>query len=202
MNSKNIQIWHSKGNDDVSLPVGFSEKKRITVVCAIGANGVEYSIQFIANGKTEQVIDTQLGDIYPHLATYSEKCWTNDETFYSDLNYIKSQFNENAEIHIILDIFSAHRSENTKKIAEEIWRTLHYMPAGFMDLYQPLDTTIFAIIKGFISHKLRSYLKDRKDLTTIDGCGLMIRAWEQLKTDIVQESFDRLHLEEIWELVS
>ena len=199
LNSKNIKIWHSKGNDDVSLPVGFSEKKRITAVCAIGADGAKFPMQFIAKGETDAVINTQLGDVHPHLASYSTKGWTNDETFYSYLNFIKSQFNQDQEIHIILDIFSAHRSENTKKIAEELGITLHYIPAGFTDLYQPLDTTIFAIIKAFISHMLRSSLKEGKNLTTIDACRFMIAAWEKLKPDIIQESFDRLHLEEVWE---
>lgn len=45
----------------------------------------------------------------------------------------------------------------------------------------------------------RSYLKEGKDLTTIDACAFMILASEQLTPDIIQESFDRLDLEEIWE---
>ena len=46
---------------------------------------------------------------------------------------------------------------------------------------------------------LRSSLKEGKNLTTIDACRFMIAAWEKLKPDIIQESFDRLHLEEVWE---
>lgn len=124
--------------------------------------------------------------MHPHLAAFSEKEWTNDQAFYSYLNFIKSLFNENEEIHIILDIFSAHRSENTKKIAGQLGITLHYIPAGFTDLYQPLDTTIFAIVKGYIGYIFCSYLKDGKVLTTTDACAFMILEWEQLTPDIIQ----------------
>ena len=84
------------------------------------------------------------------MKTYLEKGWTNDDTFYQYLNYLRSYFNDNNEIHVILDIFSAHRSETTKKLAKDLNIILHYIPAGFTDMYQPLDTTIFAVLKAYI----------------------------------------------------
>ena len=39
---KQLKIWHSKGVDDVSLPVKFNDKQRITVVCAIAADGFKF----------------------------------------------------------------------------------------------------------------------------------------------------------------
>lgn len=50
---KNLKIWHSKGKDDVIVPVKFNDKERITAVCAVGANGRKFDIQFIAKGITD-----------------------------------------------------------------------------------------------------------------------------------------------------
>ena len=195
LNAKNMKIWHSKGQDDVSVPVGFSEKKRIT----IGANGVKYNIQFIAKGKTELVTSTQIGDVYPHMKTYSEKGWTNDDTFYQYLNYLRSYFNDNNEIHVILDIFSAHRSETTKKLAKDLNIILHYIPAGFTDMYQPLDTTIFAVLKAYIKHMMRRSITNEDELSTKSVCQFLIKAWEKLDSNLIQESFVRLYSEEMWQ---
>ena len=76
------------------------------------------------------------------MATFSEK-WSTNETIYEYLKYIKSLFNDNEEIHVILDIYSEHRSEETKEAAKELGITLHYIPAGYTDMYQPLDAKIF-----------------------------------------------------------
>lgn len=68
---KNIKIWHSKGQDDVSVPVGFNAKERVTALCAISADWTRHKIQFIAKGVTPEVIETQLVDVFPHMATFS-----------------------------------------------------------------------------------------------------------------------------------
>ena len=39
------------------------------------------------------------------------------------------------KIHIILDVFSAHRSEETKKVAEELGIRLHFIPTGYTDVF-------------------------------------------------------------------
>lgn len=198
---KNLKIWHSRGFDDVTIPVKFNEKQRVTAVCAISADGQKHNIQFIAKGQTEVVMDTQLGDCHPHLRTFSEKGWTDNTTFYGYLNYIRSLFDE-GEIHIILDVFSAHRSDEIKEAAKELGIILHFIPPGFTDLFQPLDAKIFAIIKGYIRHMIRQFLKDEKVMTKRDACKFLIAAWEKLDPEEIRDSFNYLTLEERWETVS
>ena len=57
---KNLKIWHSISQDDVTIPVKLGEKQRITAVCAIAADGTRHKIQFIAIGTTPVVLDSQL----------------------------------------------------------------------------------------------------------------------------------------------
>lgn len=197
---KNIKIWHSKGQDDVSVPVGFNVKERVTALCAISADGAKHKIQFVAKGVTPEVIETQLVDVYPHMATFSEKGWSTNHTIYEYLNYIKSLFNDNEEIHVILDIYSAHRSEETKEAAKELGITLHYIPAGYTDMYQPLDVKIFAIIKAYIKHMLRMFLREGKQMTKADACRNMIRAWEKLEPARIQEAFEEIVSKEKWKV--
>lgn len=175
LSPKNMKIQHCKGQDEVSIPVGFNEKSRVTALCAIAANGAKHYIQFIEKGRAPNVIESQLGDVNPHLATFSEKEWSTNETIYEYLNYIKSLFTDDDEIHIILDIYSAHRSDETKEAAKELGITLHCIPACYTDLYQLLDTKIFAIIKAYIRHMLRIFLRDGKLLSKVDACQMMIR---------------------------
>lgn len=196
---KQLKVWHSKGVDDVSLPVSFNEKQRITAVCAIAADGFKFPIQFIAKGKTEQVLNTQIGDVSPNIRSFSENGWTNTQTFYQFLSHIKSHYEDNKEIHVILDLYKAHNNDEIKEAAASLEITLHFIPAGFTEKFQPLDAMIFAIIKAYIRHMVRQSLKEGKDLNKIDACNWMIRAWEKLEPSVVQEAFDYLVYGEKWE---
>lgn len=196
---KQLRIWHSKGVDDVSIPVQFNEKQRITAVCAIAADGFKFPIQFIAKGQTEQVLETQIGDVGHHLRAYSENGWTNTNTFYQFLNHIRSHFEGEGEIHVILDLYKAHNNEEIKEAAEQLGIKLHFIPAGFTDKFQPLDAKIFAIIKAYIRHFVRQCLREGKVLSKLDAVNWMVRSWEKLETSVVQESFDYLILGEKWD---
>ncbi|KAK8860295.1 hypothetical protein M9Y10_011959 [Tritrichomonas musculus] len=132
--------------DYVSIPVKFQEKQRITALCAISAEGISHKIQFIAKGQTSIILDVQLGDCFPHIRAFSEKGWTDNSTFYEYLNHLRSRFND-GEIHIVLDVFSAHRSIETKKVAQELDISLHFIPTGFTDLFQPLDEKFWQSLK-------------------------------------------------------
>lgn len=94
--------------------------------------------------------------MYPHLSAFSEKGWSND-TIYQYLNCIKSLFNDNGEIHVILGIYSSHRSVETKEATRNLGIILHYIPAGYTDLYQPQYMKIFTIIRAYLKRMIRIY---------------------------------------------
>lgn len=172
---KDLKIWHSRGMDDVTIPVRFNDKERITAVCAIGADGFKYPIQFIAKGKTSEVLNTQIGDVAPNVKAFSENGWTTQDTFYEYLSFIRSNFDDDKEIHIILDVYSAHRTDKIKESAKALGIVLHFIPAGFTDIYKPLDVKIFAMIKAYLKHMIRLYLRDDEVMNKQMACKLMIR---------------------------
>lgn len=81
LSPKDLKIWYSCGMDDVTIPIRFNDKERITAVCAIGADGFKCLIQFIAKGKTSEVLKTQIYDVAPNVKVFSENsasfhfCW-------------------------------------------------------------------------------------------------------------------------------
>ena len=174
---KNLKIWHSKGKDDVIIPVKYNDKERITCVCAVRADGTKLKIQFIAKGETDQVLNTQIGDVEPHLKAVSEKGWTNTSTFYDYLSHIRSQYEGNEEIHVILDRFSAHKCDETLDAAKQLGIVLHFIPSGLTDIYQPLDVKLLAFLKAYIKHMLRQFLREEKTMNKKLDCQCMVKAW-------------------------
>lgn len=111
-------------------------------------------MQFIAKGEANNVLNAQIGDFHPHLRTFSKKGWTDSDTFYEYLNHIKSQFNDDEDIHIILDQLFAHKCEEILEAARDLGIILHFIPSGLTDLYQPLDVKLFVIIKAYLKHMM------------------------------------------------
>ena len=108
----------------------------MNAICAFADDGFKFPIQFIAKGKAEEVLATQIGDVHPHLRAFFEKEWTDINTFYQYLNHIRSHFEDNDEIHLILDLYKAHNNDKIKE-PEELGIILHFIPAGFTDKFQP-----------------------------------------------------------------
>lgn len=197
---KNLKIWHSKGKDDVIIPVKFNEKDRITAVCGVDANGPKLNIQFIPKGETDIVLGSQIGDVSPHMRAYSKKGWTTIETFYDYLNYIKSLFPGDDEIHVILNVFSAHKSEEIQEYVKDLSIVLHFIPSGLTDLYQHLDVKLFAIVKAYLKHIVRQFLREDRIITRKLASQFIVRAWEKLSIYfiLIQESFEFLTIEDRW----
>lgn len=78
---KIFKSWHVKGQDHVLRYVQANTKERVTVMAGIRSDGVKLPLQFIASGKTDKVLDSQIGDVNYHYRTHSENGWCTKETF-------------------------------------------------------------------------------------------------------------------------
>ena len=178
----NIKVWHLVGQDHVVRYVNGNEKDKITVVAAIAADGSKLPLQFIAKGETKAVIETQIGDVAYHMRTYSSSGWTTSETFKKYLIGIRNFYSWDDEntIHLLLDVFKAHLTDDVLKLAKELNIKLHLIPAGMTDELQPLDKKIFGPMKTFARKLFRLRYKDdnEKRRTKRDACEDMVRSWE------------------------
>lgn len=194
---KILKSWHVKGEDHVLRYVNSNCKENITVVAGVRADGLRLPLQFIATGKTEKVLETQIGDVGDHMKTFSENGWTTKETFKLYLLGIRNFYNFTSEtIHIILDGYKVHISEEIIEFAESNNFKLYFIPHGYTDQLQPLDVKLFGILKSyarrlFIERYRYDPYKIRKK---IDACQDLVCAWEKLDIDTIKESFQQLKI--------
>ena len=198
----NIKVWHLTGKDHVVRYVNANEKEKVTVVAGIAADGSKLPLQFIAKGETEAVLETQIGDVGYHLRAFSSNGWTTSETFIQYLTGIRNHygFEDSHTIHIILDLFKAHITDAVSDAAKELNIKLYLIPAGMTDELQPLDKKIFGPMKTFSRKLFRMRYNDNPTIrrSKLDACQDMVRSWEKLTPEAIEESFQHFHELETW----
>lgn len=206
----NISVWHMVGADHVVRYINANEKEKITVVAAIAADGTKLPLQFIAKGTTPAVLESQIGDVNYHFRSYSENGWTTEFTFIEYITGLRNHigFDDKHTIHILLDVFRAHITDNVKKACSDLNIKLHLIPAGMTDEIQPLDRRIFGPMKSYARYLFRNRLKDldldksKIKRSKIDACQDMVRAWERLSSDTIQGAFTHFTDASFWNIES
>ena len=202
----NIRVWHMVGADHVVRYVNSNDKEKVTVVAAIAADGTKLPLQFIAKGTTPAVLESQIGDVNYHFRAYSENGWTTESTFIEYLTGLRNYigFEDKHTMHILLDVFRAHITDNVKKACSDLNIKLHLIPAGMTDEIQPLDRKIFGPMKSYARYLFRNRLQgidlNKSDYkrTKLDACQDMVRAWERLSSDTIQDAFSHFNESTFW----
>jgi hypothetical protein len=73
---------------------------------------------------------------------------------------LREYFNDGQLFWLILDCYSVHRSEDIKKSVEKIGIKVLFIPAGMADAYQPLDLSVFGVMKASGRRMYRQFLSD------------------------------------------
>ena len=188
---RGLLTWANKGSSNVSISIEGSEKDNITVLCAITASGTKLPMMLIAAGKTTLVEDSQLGDVHPHWKCHSETGWTTEGTFIQYLEHLAEHF-DYKEIHLILDVYAAHKTEAVKEAANALNIKLHFIPPGCTDLLQPLDVKVFGALKSTARRLFRERYSGVKapKVTSKDAVQNLIKAWEGLSMHIGEAAWD------------
>ena len=188
---KGLLTWAIVGEDNVRTLINGSEKENITVIASITADGEKLPLMFIAKGKTERVEESQIGDISSHWKTHSETGWMTNETFQEYLKKLREHFGDNKPIHLVLDCYKTHKSEVTKNLAKNLNMSLHFIPPGMTDAFQPLDRKIFGIVKAFAKRLYRQRIKNSNGIIKkADACQDMISAWNQIQDCSILDAWD------------
>lgn len=188
---KSIKTWAEKGAQNIQFHINGDEKESITVLATITSIGTKCPLFVIAKGKTKQCEESQLGDTAYHYKTHSENGWSTNETFQEYLHFISNYFNHEP-LHLLLDLHTSHRGPSIYKLAAELNITLHYIPAGQTDRYQPLDRKIFGPLKSSAARLVRQKLSELDDIkiSKKDAVLNLIKCWEHLSPDTVSDSWD------------
>jgi hypothetical protein len=75
--------------------------------------------------------------------------WSTGLTMLHDLDWLRSYDGHiDVPIELVLDISKADTCDLVKERARELNISMHLIPAGGTDLYQPLDLVVFGALKA------------------------------------------------------
>ena len=200
---KGILTWGETGVDNISKQALINDKTQITVLATISAANTKLPLLFIAQGKTQLVENTQLGDVAHHWKFHTESGWMTDEAFQFYLHRLREYFEDDEPIHLIIDLYPAHMTDQIYKDAQDLNIHLHVIPAGMTDLYQPLDRKVFGSLKSKARHlfKQRHELGKPINVTKRDACQDVIRAWEGISYHNLEAAWE-IYTEDSFDLPS
>jgi hypothetical protein len=128
-----LLTWAPVGADGVSVELNANEKEIITVLASITAARTALPLQFVAKGRTTRAERSQCGDLEYHEVTHSDSGWTTTTTFVEYLKWLRRIYGPGPDLHLILDLYSVHRSQKVKEEAAALGIHLYFIPAGFTD---------------------------------------------------------------------
>jgi hypothetical protein len=120
----NFLTWAYKGAESVRIvPEGRGKQEEGVIVHAsIKADGKKAALMFIAEGKTQVVEDTQIGDVGEHWRVHVENGWQTQESFliYLELLHVSigGESSDVDRIYLITDLCKAHMTETVREKAK------------------------------------------------------------------------------------
>jgi hypothetical protein len=190
-----LVTWAPVGTDSVSVEVDANEKDCVTVLASITAAGKKLDLFAVAQGKTKQVEVSQLGTDQTVITDHSESGWSTISTFHHYLSWLAKQYETEIKsghtLHLILDLFAAHRAEKIKKYARTLGIRLWFIPAGYTDELQPLDRGVFGAMKArfrrLFEEALRECLGNR--IGKLEAIQILIRIWKELSLASIRKGW-------------
>jgi len=115
-----------------------------------------------------------------------------EDLFKAYLQWLSPQMN-GEPFHLLLDCYSAHRTMDVKAFAVQLGITLHCIPAGGTDQFQPLDLLIFGALKSTARRLFLQRIRDRPrdKVTKPEAVQILIWAWMHLQEEIIEEAWER-----------
>ena len=125
------------------------------------------------------------------MSGHSEKGWTTADTFYNYLLFLRQHFNDDDDIHLILDSYKAHKCQSVQDLAQTLHIKLYYIPSGLTDMFQPLDKRIFSCLKATAKYLFKKAYNDNPNqkFSKSIACQYMIWAWEHLHSHVILEAW-------------
>ena len=192
--------WAKKGSPPPRINVDYNTKECFTSVAAITANGKKLPLYVLGTGTTprcEKSLVTKETDL-EYKTDHAERGWMTEDVMKRYLLWLRNQMNtkHNAEgktIHLILDVYAAHRTDAVKERAAGLNIKLYYVPAGRTDSLQPLDIKVFGALKA----KARGYwykhysLNPRMKHTKRSAVKTLVTCWEELTERHISDAWEQ-----------
>ena len=181
-----LLTWACIGSEGVVVEINGDEKSCFTCLATIGANGAKLPLFFIAEGKTDRVEWSQLGNVGGNWLTHTKSGWQQEDSFVLYLMHLRENWSDD-DIELILDSHISHRSEKVKQMASALKINLHYIPPGMTDLLQPLDRRVFGALKSTARSLFRKDPRENRNKQT--AVRDLLQAWDRLGQDTLEEAW-------------
>ena len=149
----------------------------------------------------------QFGNIenmFPQIKiSHSPSGWSTHNTMKTYLAWLRNYYDtafHNMEgyqpgitpIHLLLDVHSSHRKEETKQYAAELNIELHFIPPGMTDILQPLDVRIFGALKAKARAAWNQIFCQNKNIkaTKEEAAKVLASCWESLSSDVLEAAWE------------
>jgi hypothetical protein len=206
-----VFTWAKRGAKEVKVRINYNQKQNVTAIATITADPElkKLPLTIIASGKTKEC-EKQLGSHpdYSFNVLHSSSGWSQAATMISYLKNLRSYYdgefaenenynNSDKKIHLIWDIFAAHRDESVRACAEKNNIILYFIPAGCTDALQPLDIKVFGALKAK-ARKLwnENYIFNPEEKPSkATAVGVLLQTWESITYEVIKSGW-LLYLQE------
>ena len=95
---------------------------------------------------------------------------------------------------MIWDLHASYRHELEKAEANNLNINLSFIPAGQTDPWQPLDCSIFGIVKKQPHQKFQelSFEKEIQNIDIIDTIVILLEVWNSIDSNLIRKSWNNL----------
>lgn len=193
-----------KGSEGVDIHINHNQKKGVTIIATITADGRKLPLTIVCKGLTDrchqQVSDDRI--ISNEKILHSESGWSTHEVFKSYLEWVRDWYDQafgdnesyrrNNKIILFLDTYSSHRNKETKDLAKELNIDLVYIPVGCTDLCQPLDVKVFGALKNMATRMWWDfYAIDQTLVCTLKmAVYILVQCWKCLDENLIIEAWN------------
>jgi hypothetical protein len=131
---------------------------------------------------------THIGDINGVWRDHTESGWQTSETFIKYLINLR-EYVGSSPIALVLDSYAAHRTRDAKQTAAELGIDLHFISHGLTDKLQPLDRSVFAVLKAHAKKLFYDRVSECPFLgrSKQEVIADLIAAWKSVGSYIIQK---------------
>ena len=131
-----------------------------------------------------------MGDVCGHWKGHSESGWTTEDVFEKYLDCLARHYNGEL-VHLILDSYSAHRTQRIINYAAMKNISLHFIPPGLTDKWQPLDRRVFGVLKAYARRlfRERTEFAETKGRTRPEAVQDLLAAWSRISKNLILDAW-------------
>ena len=92
---------------------------------------------------------------------------------------------------VILDSYPSHKAKISLETANELNIELTFIPDGYTDTFQPLDISVFGVLKSIANAKLSQLLLDNPNIHIgmAKSVEILIDSWNQISYETIEKGW-------------